>query len=295
MKVGVYGQKYSKESAKYIATVFSELEKHNAEIVVEENFLNQINQSKKQNKEYTVFNQFSDLNKEVDLFLSIGGDGTFLRAITYVRNLNIPLLGINLGRLGFLATVPKNKIKLALQAFINKEYSIKERTILKVNSIPKMPEFEDINIALNEITVVRKDTTAMITIETSLNNEFLSNYWADGLIVSTPTGSTGYSLSCGGPVIAPSAKNLVITPIAPHNLNVRPLVIADDTKISLKLIGREKQALISLDSRILTIPTDTQIYVEKADFNIQIVQLNNQSFLKTLRKKLLWGKDVRNR
>ena len=199
-----------------------------------------------------------------------------------------------MGRLGFLATIQKENIKESVKALVEKNFSIKERSLLAIKTSSKNRDIEEINFALNEVTVARRNTTSMITIKTYLDDEYLTSYWADGLIVSTPTGSTGYSLSCGGPVIIPQAKSFVITPIAPHNLNARPLIIPDETHIKLKISGREKQALISLDSRITVIDNQTEVFIEKAPFTIKTIQLHDQTFLKTLREKLLWGEDKRN-
>lgn len=294
MKIGIYGQSYKKEASIYIDELLNVLHNNNVEVCIESKFYDLIKLQNKPKTTYKTFSKYSDLDKSYNMLLTIGGDGTFLRAITYIRNSNIPVLGINIGRLGFLANIKKENITQAINAIINKEYTIKERSLLKVSTNPEMEDLKELNIALNEITIVRKDTTAMLTLETFLDNEYLTTYWADGLIFSTPTGSTGYSLSCGGPVITPSSKNLVITPIAPHNLNVRPLIINDDAKIKVILLGREKQALISLDSRIVTIPKNTTVNIKKASYSIKTVLLNNQSFLKTLREKLLWGEDIRN-
>lgn len=294
MKIAIYGQYYRENTSIYIDELLSALQNNQIEVVIKDDFYDLITLEKTTKIKYKTFSTHQDLNKTFDMMLSVGGDGTFLRAITYIRNSNIPVLGINLGRLGFLASIKKENIASAIKAITKKEYKINERSLLKVTTIPAMEELENLNIALNEVTIVRKDTTAMITLETYLDDEFLATYWADGLIFSTPTGSTGYSLSCGGPVITPSSKNLVITPIAPHNLNVRPLIIDDDTNIKITLIGREKQALISLDSRIITIPKNTTILINKASYTIKTVMLDDQSFLKTLREKLLWGEDIRN-
>lgn len=289
MKVAIYG--YIKSEAQdYIQVLLDGLQEYNIETIIEKRFYDSINSD----KEYKTFTDYSDLDASFDLMFTMGGDGTFLRAVTFVRNLNIPILGINMGRLGFLATIQKEHIKISLKALINNNYTIKERSLLTVKTSTKNTDLEEINFALNEVTVARRNTTSMITIETYLDDEYLTSYWADGLIVSTPTGSTGYSLSCGGPVITPQAKNFVLTPIAPHNLNARPLVVPDTTKIKLKITGREKQALISLDSRITVIDNETEVSIEKADFTIKTVQLHDQSFLKTLRDKLLWGEDKRN-
>ncbi len=294
IKVAIYGQKYIEDSNEFILNLLNELKEYSFEVVIENKFYKYIQKLIPNLKEYSVFKGYKDLNNSFDFFLSVGGDGTFLDCITYVRDKNIPILGINIGRLGFLANVKKTEIRKAINYLANKKYKIIERSLLEVTTNPAINELSIMNIALNEVTIVRKNTTAMITLETFLDDEFLAKYWADGLIFSTPTGSTGYSLSCGGPVITPSANNMVITPIAPHNLNVRPLIISDNTKIKVNLIGREKEALISLDSRITTIPKNITIFIEKAPFKIQTVLLDDVTFLQTLRNKMLWGEDVRN-
>ncbi|MGB5363799.1 MAG: NAD kinase [Aureibaculum sp.] len=294
MKVGIYGQYYKGEAVSYIEILLQTLSKKNIEVVIEENFYDLIKVNNFPEKKYQTFSNYVDLDDSFEFMLTVGGDGTFLRAVTYIRDLNIPVIGINIGRLGFLATVQKEDISSAINLLINKEYSINERTLLTVTTNQINNDLSDINFALNEISVSRRNTTSMISVETYLDDEYLTSYWADGLIVSTPTGSTGYSLSCGGPVIAPSTKSLVLTPIAPHNLNARPLVIPDDTTIRLKVISREEQSLVSLDSRTTTIDNKTELFIKKAPFTIKTIQLNQQTFLKTLREKLLWGEDKRN-
>jgi NAD+ kinase len=196
--------------------------------------------------------------------------------------------------LGFLATITVDAFETAIEDVLQKKYRLSKRSVLEISTSEPNKEIETTNFALNEIAVSRKNTTSMITIETHLNSEYLTNYWADGLIVSTPTGSTGYSLSCGGPVITPESNNFVITPIAPHNLNARPLVINDDTEIRLKVEGRSKEYLLSLDSRIVTLSSVNEITIRKSNFGINLVELTDESFLNTLRKKLLWGEDRRN-
>jgi len=294
MKIAVYGQFYKEEVSIYLENLFNALEKNNIAIVIERKFNDAIKKKSNLSINYPTFSSHKDLDSSFDMVITIGGDGTFLRSITFVRDADIPILGLNLGRLGFLANVQKDKIDQAITALINKEYTIIERSLLKVRIVPEIANFSELNVALNEITIVRKNSTSMITVETHLDGEFLTRYWADGLIISTPTGSTGYSLSCGGPVISPTSKNIILTPIAPHNLNARPLVIPELTKIKLKVVGREKHALLSLDSRIITIPNNADVFIEKADYSIKTIQLHNQTFLKTLREKLLWGEDVRN-
>lgn len=294
MKVGIYGQFYHQDSGKYIQELLNALERDNIQIVIEKEFLNLIHLNKTVTKEYNHFSTFEELDPSFDLFFSIGGDGTILKSINYIRDLNIPILGINTGRLGFLATIQKEEIARSISTLLQKKYSISERTVLSIETDPKSEEIGENNFALNEIAVSRKNTTSMITVETWLDDKYLTSYWADGLIISTPTGSTGYSLSCGGPVIVPNTDALVITPIAPHNLNARPLVIKDKTKITLKVSGRENFYLASMDSRIATLSNETTITIKTAPFKISMVELHTDSFLQTLRKKLLWGEDRRN-
>jgi NAD+ kinase len=292
MKVAVYGQNYAKEVNQNAFGILLEvLLEHNVGIYVEADFLNLQNETLKNS---STIKSFTDLDNTYDLLISIGGDGTILRAITYVRDLDIAIVGINTGRLGFLATVQTDEIASALVEIFNGDYKISERTLLSVDTEPKHKDIEDTHFALNEIAISRKNTTSMITVETHLNDEYLTSYWADGLILSTPTGSTGYSLSCGGPVITPDANNFALTPIAPHNLSARPLIIPDSTTVSFKIDGREDQFLMSLDSRIVTLPNTTIVTVKKAKFVIKMVELLDETFLDTLRKKLLWGEDRRN-
>lgn len=294
MKVGIYGQYYSGEAISYIEILLNTLAKKGIDVVIENDFYDLIKINNFPEKKYGTFSSYNDLDDSFEVMLTVGGDGTFLRAVTYVRDLNIPVLGINIGRLGFLATVQKENIPEAINILLSKEYNIYERSLLTVTTKNKIPELSDLNFALNEISVSRRNSTSMITVETYLDDEYLTSYWADGLIVSTPTGSTGYSLSCGGPVITPSTKSFVLTPIAPHNLNARPLVIPDETKIKMKIIAREKQALLSLDSRVAAVENNSEIFIEKAAFTLKTIQLKDQTFLKTLRGKLLWGEDKRN-
>lgn len=293
MKIGIYGQFYHENSEAYIQLILSAMQKSGVEVVIEKNFLDIINQNDEISNNFSKFETFTQLDASYDLFLSIGGDGTILKSVTFVRDLGIPIAGINTGRLGFLATIQKERIAASVQQLLNREYLISERSLLSVTTRPESSELS-LNFALNELAINRKNTTSMIKVETSINNKYLTSYWSDGLIVSTPTGSTGYSLSCGGPVIDPSTNSLVLTPIAPHNLNARPFVIPDSAEISLKVSGREETYLVSLDSRTATLSNNTTIFVKKAPFTIKLVQLPNESFIKTLREKLLWGEDKRN-
>jgi len=291
MKVAIYSQFPKKKSKASLNVLLDILTKHSVSIYLESDFYEAI---KDQLENASTYNTFKSLDKNFDLLVSIGGDGTILRAITFVKDLNIPVVGINTGRLGFLATIQHEDIESAIQNIINKNYKLSKRTLLSIKTTPTNSDITDLNFALNEIAISRKNTTSMITVETRLNEEYLTSYWSDGLIVSTPTGSTGYSLSCGGPVITPDTTSFVLTPIAPHNLSARPLVIEDSTIIQLKVSGRENNYLISLDSRIATLSNDTIVTIKKAPFTLNMIELNNESFLDTLRKKLLWGEDKRN-
>lgn len=227
-----------------------------------------------------------------DIVMTLGGDGTILHVITLVQDLGIPILGINLGRLGFLASVEKKIIKKAMLQLQKKEFKVVARSLLQLTC--NLPLFSEFPYALNDFTVNKRDTSSMITIHTYIDDVLLNSYWADGIIISTPTGSTGYSLSCGGPIIFPDSKAIVITPVAPHNLNVRPIIIPDFHKISLRVEGRTDSFMCTLDSRYQTITTDHKIYISKGHFGINFIQLKGQTFMKTISEKLMWGLDKRN-
>lgn len=294
MKVAVFGRFYNETTTTSVERLFDYLLEKNADAYIETEFFNLIKKESPNFDDYKSFKTFDTLDKSFDFLVSVGGDGTILRAIIFVKDMDIPIIGINTGRLGFLATIQVNQIENAIQNIIDGKYKISERSLLSVETSPKNDQISSLNFALNEIAVSRKNTTSMITVETHLNNEYLTSYWSDGLIVSTPTGSTGYSLSCGGPVITPDTNSFVLAPIAPHNLSARPLIIPDSTEIQLKVEGREESHLISLDSRIATLENGTIIKIKKADFKIKMIDLLDESFLDTLRKKLLWGEDKRN-
>jgi NAD+ kinase len=294
MKIAVFGQYYQNNTHSIVEKVIAFLEKNNIEICFYQIFYDKLTENGVSLSKFSTFDSHESLQDNFDYLISIGGDGTILRAATFVRNYNLPIIGINAGRLGFLATVQEESIEKLLNRVIANDFSISKRTLLSLHTQPENIDLEDINFALNEITVSRKDTTSMITIETYINNEYLNSYWADGLIISTPTGSTGYSLSCGGPVIMPTSNCFVITPIAPHNLTARPLIIPDDSELTLKIKGREEQYLVSLDSRITSVSNETTLIVKKTDFFISIVEFPEEGFLRTIRKKLLWGEDKRN-
>lgn len=238
------------------------------------------------------FNDYKSFQENTDLALSVGGDGTFLKSVLFIRDSGIPVLGLNMGRLGFLANISKERIKEAFLKLKNEEYTFNERSLLKIDSEEGL--FGDENFALNELTLHKKDSASMISIEVDVNNEYLNTYWADGLIISTPTGSTAYSLSCGGPIITPGCLVHIITPVAPHNLNVRPVVIPDNFPIKVSAEGRDSTYLLTLDSRSEFISHDCVLYISKADFTVKVIEFDDYTFLDTIRDKLLWGLDKRN-
>jgi NAD+ kinase len=291
MKIAIYGQSSDKVSKKIFLEILKIANDRNIFLIIEKNYNSIISKNLQQN--HQLFASHYDLDNSIDLMITIGGDGTLLRSITYVRDLGIPIIGINSGRLGFLATLNQEMLNSELDIILNGGYEIRERTLLKV-SFEKKSKLSDFNFALNEVSVGRENTTSMIEIKTTLDGEYLNTYWADGLIISTPTGSTGYSLSCGGPIMTPSSQTFSITPIAPHNLNARPLIISDETNIELSVKGREESHLLSLDSRIISLTNDTKIKIKKANYKIKLASFSNNSFYKTLRNKLLWGEDKRN-
>ena len=293
MKVALYGQILQEDVVAYVRELLDELSSSGAEVSIEHNFL-QVLKNNGLLEDFPSFTENTGLDSSFDLLVSFGGDGTILRAVTFIRDMGIPIVGVNTGRLGFLSTFRKEEVRQLVKEFVAGNFIIRERSLVEVHADYDIPEFGDMRFALNEVAISRKDTTSMITVETYLDDEYLTSYWADGLIVATPTGSTGYSLSCGGPVIVPGVAAFAITPIAPHNLNARPLVISDDTVIRMKVSGREDHHLVSLDSRIATLENGREIVVKKAPFQVRMIEYTSESFLKTIRKKLLWGQDKRN-
>jgi NAD+ kinase len=238
------------------------------------------------------FNSYNDFDNDCEFIFSVGGDGTFLHSVLNIRNFDVPVVGVNSGRLGFLADISENQVQKALTQIFNHNYSIMERSMLQVDFCGK--DNLDFNFALNEMTVLKTDTSSMINIYAYLGKELLNNYWADGLIIATPTGSTAYSLSVGGPILTPDSENFVITPLAPHNLTVRPLVVPDNYEIELKVEGRGTHFLTSLDFRSVAVDLSTIIKIKKAGFTLKTLQLPEQNFFSTLRNKLMWGIDRRN-
>ena len=292
MKVAIFTNLYKNYSPKILLSIIEKLQKNNFDVMIDNISFDKLNH-KKYSAILNHVKSFSKIDKTINYIICVGGDGTILKASSYVKNMGIPIIGINTGRLGFLAKIKAVEIDNVIQAITKKKYRISEKTLLSVSYKNKKQE-NKLGVALNELSITRKNTTSLITIETKLNDEYLNTYWADGLIIATPTGSTGYSLSCGGPIIMPESKNLVITPIAPHNLNARPLVIPDNTNITLKISGRENEFFVSLDSKITTLSNEMLILIKKAPYKIKMIQLDNDNFLQTLRDKLYWGKDKRN-
>ena len=240
-----------------------------------------------------LINESDIISSDIDLLISFGGDGTLLDTVTMIKNSNIPILGVNAGRLGFLANINQDDILLVVKALKYKNYKIDERSLLHVEN-KNILKHTVSNFALNEVTLHKKDSSSMLKIDAFLDEEFLNTYWSDGLIIATPTGSTAYSLSCGGPIITPGSNNFVITPIAPHNLNLRPMVVADNVSIRLKAESRESYFLVTMDSRSVSLKNYEEIIIKKADFSIKLIELPDHNFLKTVRNKLFWGKDSRN-
>jgi NAD+ kinase len=293
-KVAIFGQYFEKESQTLLNDVFNFFKQNKINCTIEKEYSKILINHNILKSTCETFTSHKDLNENIDFLLSIGGDGTILRAATFIRHLQIPILGINAGRLGFLAKVQKDNVSDLLTQIIAGHYKVSERSTLQLSASAPIDFNNQADFALNEITVSRRDTTSMITVETYLNDEYLTSYWADGLIISTPTGSTGYSLSCGGPILTPNVNSLVITPIAPHNLNARPLVINDDMIVKLKVSGREDSFLVSLDSRMIIIQKNTELIIKKNSFPIKMIEPLKESFFVTIRNKLLFGEDRRN-
>ena len=292
MKVAIFTNLYKTSSSKILLSTVKKLKNKGVDVFIDEKS-NKKTDEKKYASISNHIKSFTKLDKSFSYVVCIGGDGTILKASSYIKNLGIPIIGINTGRLGFLAKTKVVDVDNAVNAIINKNYKLSERTLIAISYTKNNKKYK-VGTALNEVSITRKNTTSLITIETKLNDDYLNTYWADGLIISTPTGSTGYSLSCGGPIIMPESKNLVITPIAPHNLNARPLVIPDNTTINLKVSGRENEFFVSIDSEITTLSNEMELSIKKAPYKIKMMQLEKESFLKTLRDKLFWGKDKRN-
>jgi NAD+ kinase len=292
MKIALYARQVQVALHPFIGELFRELNRHKCEISVYQPFYNQVKHLLDEYEGLILFNSGSEIRGKADFLFSIGGDGTMLDTLTLVQDSGIPVLGINIGRLGFLSSIAKDEMAYAVESLVKGHFSLDKRSLLRLESNRSL--FGDVNYALNELTIHKKDSSSMIIINTFLNGEYLNSYWADGLIIATPTGSTGYSMSCGGPIIVPYSDNFVITPIAPHNLNVRPIVVSDKNVVSLEVEGRSQYFLASLDSRSVTIDSSISLAIRKEDFTMNLVRIADDNFLGTLRKKLNWGLDPRN-
>jgi NAD+ kinase len=291
MVIGLYGRSVSIENMVYVQRVVDKLLDRNCRIYIFKPLFENIRDFLVL-PEVQVFETHPEVVQKIDYLFSIGGDGTILDAMTLVRNSGIPIMGINIGRLGFLSSISKDEILAAVDKVLDGDFRMDSRALVRLSEPPEL--FGDLNYALNEVTITRKDSTSLITLDVYINDVFLNTYWADGLIISTPTGSTAYSLSTGGPILVPGSENFVITPIAPHNLTVRPVVIPDKSRIRIMVEGREQQFLVSLDSRRATLYSNFELIIEKADFKINLVQMKEKHFFSTLRDKLKWGLDARN-
>ncbi|MBK6951311.1 MAG: NAD kinase [Crocinitomicaceae bacterium] len=293
MRVGIYGRHLNDSFVPNIQELFTVMKNLNWNVMVYEPFFKDVENRIKMDEKPVLFNRHEEIWGKIDLLISVGGDGTFLETIHIVRDSGIPVLGVNTGRLGFLASTHKDEIKEVLEYIHNDKYRLQNRTVLTLETKENL--FGENNFALNELTVHKKDSSSMITIHAYFGDLYLNSYWADGLIISTPTGSTAYSLSCGGPIVVPGSGSFVITPIAPHNLNVRPIVVPDNRTIRLKIEGRgEEEFLCTLDSKSVTIDSSIELYIKKANFELNVVQTDKQNFLNTIRNKMMWGLDSRN-
>jgi len=293
MKIAIYGRQFNNTVLPHVQQIFNILAEQNIETLVHDKYNQFISGKIFFPKKFQIYRNYQDLmSSDVDVMISLGGDGTLLDTVTLIRDSNIPVIGINFGRLGFLASINKDDISSAINSLINKEYTLDKRVQLCIES--ELNLFGNENFALNDVTIHKRDTSAMMIVHAYLNGDFLNSYWADGLIVATPTGSTAYSLSCGGPIMFPGSGNMVVTPISPHNLNVRPIVLSDTNVLSFEIEGRSSKYLLTCDSRTEVIDTSIKVRVKKADFGINLIRLNNENYLSTLRNKLLWGIDTRN-
>lgn len=290
--VVLFGKTLSSSNVIFVREILDYLHRVGLKFVVEESYAQLLRDQHKIEITAPTFKNYNEVKDQAEVVFSLGGDGTILEAITFIKEAETPILGINFGRLGFLANVGKDQIHQAIDIVSRGKYLIDKRSLLELNC--NQPVFGDFNFALNEMTIQRKDQSSMITVHTYLNGELLNSYWADGLIVATPTGSTGYSLSCGGPIIYPSSTNFVITPVAPHNLNVRPIIVSDDVVLSFEVTGRGDSFLCTLDSRFERIDSTFQLAIKKAPFSANLVRLTDMNFISSLKNKLNWGTDMRN-
>jgi len=290
MKVAIYSRGLDLDLKAQLIILLAELQKYNIEILLLHALASDNLPISK--KGISLFSNSSELDASIDCLISLGGDGTMLDSVVLVSDKNIPILGINFGRLGFLASIGKEELNLAVDALINGTYVVDKRTLIHLDA--SIPLFGNAPFALNEFAIHKRDISPMVKIHTYLNGEFLNTYWSDGLIVSSPTGSTGYNMSCNGPIVFPESSSFVITPVAPHNLNVRPIIVPDSNIISFEVEGRSDQIICALDARREIVDKDIQLAIKKERFTVSLIRLNENNFLSTLRAKLMWGLDKRN-
>jgi NAD+ kinase len=292
MKVAIYSRGLDADQEVQLLSLLEELRRYHIKVCLHTSLAGPGSAVNMLPTKFSTFSHHQDLDDSFDCVISLGGDGTMLDTATLVRSKNIPILGINFGRLGFLASIGKENLSTAVEALVNGTYGIEKRTLLHLDA--SVPLFGETPFALNEFAIHKRDISPMIKIHTYLNGEFLNSYWADGLIVSTPTGSTGYNMSCNGPIVFPDSGSFVITPVAPHNLNVRSIIVPDDHIVSFEVEGRTDQFICTMDSRREIVEKDIQLAVKREDFQVSLIVLNENSFLSTLREKLTWGLDKRN-
>jgi NAD+ kinase len=292
MLIALFGREVSPENHKYVQRVIDKLVLKHCRLTIYRPFYDQLQGDVEFPGDINFFDDYEGIVGKVNFFFSIGGDGTILDALTMVRDSGIPIMGINIGRLGFLSSISKDEILPAVDKVLAGDFQFDPRALIRLKQPGDL--FGEMNYALNELTITRKDTTSLIVLHVYIDDMFLNSYWADGLIIATPTGSTAYSLSSGGPILTPGSENFVLTPIAPHNLTVRPVVIPDKSKIRIIVEGREDQFLVSLDSRKAIIYSNFELIVEKTDFKVNMVQMKGRNFFMTIREKLKWGLDARN-
>jgi NAD+ kinase len=291
MIIAVYARSTKDNHAGYVEVIHKYLQSEGVDVIIHEDYYEYLRSTFDFKLQLDTFTTAEELISKAFYLICLGGDGTMLETVTLVRKSGIPILGVNTGRLGFLATVNKNDLEKALQLLLMEKFTLDKRELIEITGYNKW--FKDVNYALNEFTIHKKDSSSMIHIDTSIDGMFLNSYFADGLIVSTPTGSTAYSLSCGGPIMMPDSDNFIITPIAPHNLTVRPIVVSNNREISFKVSGRSDEFNISLDSRSARVPTGTDLKIKKAHFRLNLINLEGQHFFTTLRNKMMWGVDRR--
>lgn len=291
MNIALYSAFFSEETLQYVKATVTYLKSHGHQFTLVQRLRKHLGT---EGSNYSYFDEENKLGAGIDFLFSIGGDGTILRAVTLIQDSNIPILGINTGRLGFLTSLHRDALTEGLDLFFDKKFTFISRSLLQVSTKDSISILEESEVALNEVSVNRKNTTSMLSIRTELDGKPLTTYWSDGLIISTPTGSTGYSLSSGGPIVSPTAQCWILNPIAPHNINMRPLIVPDSTEIKISVEGRSKYHLLSLDSRIVTLENGNDIYLKKAPYAVRTVQLDGSDFFSTLREKLFWGQDKRN-